>query len=655
MLESVVNINNTTYLNGFLEPQVVRLSNGRLFKPILRNYSDRAINEIYQCLRNQGVAITESFLFGLSGPNRETIKLCGCSGVKTSALNYVLFHSPNIRILDLSNCLQVNNRLIRSTINNCGKLRELYISGCKLVTDSAFSPYMFSPTFVHSVSNLTVLDVSNCPQITDLGYIIKLAPKIERLNVSNCRNLKGSTFTNLLESAIFLKELNISSCDSIKDEDIKINLMGNLLLEKLILGRCKFSCEILSALFSILPNLLHLDLRYSLNINDSIIKILSISSPNIENLILRSCAGITDYSCFLLMNRLLKIKCLDLSWCPMLSVKSLYYLALRFSNSNTSSLTSLSLSQSINLDQYIENSTIKESSSSILDNISTFSLTDEYSEEACTKKQRVNMNNEESEDINMGDLESKINDLIISLNISSSMTGGGSIPLSLCCILKQNEKSLETLELDGLANLVTRDVLLCIANCHNLKTLTISLNGHQQLCNDLIQKIGIYCKYLRNLTLDLSLLTSRESHTKYIEALNSKVFPQLEQITLRASISLGLSNEEFLAISKNMSKQLKSLTINNVQGLTNDFIMANHTYFRDLFINLDHLTLCNNEDIQNSELLKLLNYLVSPIHIEILNFKYAEENLAQTLWNKYNSLRNLVVVNIQVKSMLQRL
>lgn len=47
---------------------------------------------------------------------------------------------PLQRMLDLSDCKQVNNVVVRAVLQHCHNLHALAISGCRHVTDTAFQP-----------------------------------------------------------------------------------------------------------------------------------------------------------------------------------------------------------------------------------------------------------------------------------------------------------------------------------------------------------------------------------------------------------------------------------------------------------------------------------------------------------------------------------
>lgn len=88
--------------------------------------------------------------------------------------------SHNQVFLDLSNCFQVGNSVVRAILQGCPVLENIRLDRCHRVTDSAFD-FSESPfEFLRGCLSLEAISLQGCPQIT--GEIITTLNK-------NCRRL----------------------------------------------------------------------------------------------------------------------------------------------------------------------------------------------------------------------------------------------------------------------------------------------------------------------------------------------------------------------------------------------------------------------------------------------------------------------------------
>lgn len=61
---------------------------------------------------------------------------------------------------------QVNNAIVRCVLQGCSALRQLYLDGCRHVTDAGFHLQQ-SPFYVlHGAVSLETISVQGCPQVS---------------------------------------------------------------------------------------------------------------------------------------------------------------------------------------------------------------------------------------------------------------------------------------------------------------------------------------------------------------------------------------------------------------------------------------------------------------------------------------------------------
>ena len=84
---------------------------------------------------------------------------------------------PQLRVLDVRSCHQVDNRIVRDVLQYCEMLEALRLDGCLRISDGAFAPALWRPPPA-GLLGLRELSVGKCGQITAeglTGYAARLA------------------------------------------------------------------------------------------------------------------------------------------------------------------------------------------------------------------------------------------------------------------------------------------------------------------------------------------------------------------------------------------------------------------------------------------------------------------------------------------------
>ncbi|KAH8739258.1 hypothetical protein FG386_000015 [Cryptosporidium ryanae] len=656
MVNSIEDVGILEDILGDVEFPEVQVKKGKLSIQGIRKYSDQTIYKIYKLIKRSSIKITESFIYEISGPYRKQLIIPYCNGIKASSLNYLFFNSPNLEVIDLSNCYQVNNRVVKCIISNCNKLKKLNISGCRLVTDSAFKTELFSPV-KSSLCNLKSLIIENCCQIIDLHNIIKHSGGLEVLNISSCRNITIGTLEDIIQCCVNLKELDISSCDGISDKNCEFNCNVNTSIEKLTISRSKLSSKTLEKIASSFLKLKFLDLKFNINMNDEVFKSITLNLKDLETLKLKNCANISDKSFYYLNNKLEKLQHLDVSWCPLLTSITIKYLALRYSDSNICKLKTLKLSQSTNLGMSFNthNRTFESSNRS---KIPKLELSDDeaFVDNSNDKKSLSQHDRNESPDFFSEDIiDNKVLNLIQDLEIETRLVGGGLTPLSMCCIIKSNSDSLIELELDGLKNIITSDLIYYIGiHCVYLKNLSISIYESSDLFMDSFKKVCTNCKHLERISLDISQIKSSEHQNLILKCLvGDDCLLNLKELILTSNSGLGFSNDCFDIISRGKFKPYK-LIINNLQNVSGKYFTDNEVKIKGLFSNVTELSFSVNDSIDDKDIAFLLNNMKNISSLEIINFNGLSQNFPKFVWENYPKIKHLNINDKINKVFLER-
>lgn len=152
---------------------------------------------------------------------RQTQKLCleGSSQVRRAFLNTIGRSCPNLRVLDVRACQQVDNRIVRDVLQHCERLATLRLDGCTRVTDSAFAPVLWKPPLA-GLLGLQELSIGKCVQVTTeglLGYVMKGTPFLKTLGLAYCRLTITDEVAAELLFNFALESLDLSFCSHITD------------------------------------------------------------------------------------------------------------------------------------------------------------------------------------------------------------------------------------------------------------------------------------------------------------------------------------------------------------------------------------------------------------------------------------------------------
>lgn len=112
------------------------------------------------------------------------------------------------RCLDLSNCAQVTNSVVRAVLQGCSSLQTLRLDGCRHITDAAFQPD-HSPFYpLRACTSLQVVSFARCSQLTKslVVFLIKACRSLTDINFSRCK--VGFCFSSGDEEKCFGKWTN---------------------------------------------------------------------------------------------------------------------------------------------------------------------------------------------------------------------------------------------------------------------------------------------------------------------------------------------------------------------------------------------------------------------------------------------------------------
>ncbi|VDM61287.1 unnamed protein product [Angiostrongylus costaricensis] len=140
----------------------------------------------YLCLSNC-TQITDRSLISLSqGCKMLTdVELSGCSLLTDAGFIQLARHCKGLARMDLEDCSLITDATIHSLSTNCNGLSELSLSHCELITDESIHCLC-----TNNKDKLQVLELDNCPQITDSALShMRHAKALKRIDLYDCQNI----------------------------------------------------------------------------------------------------------------------------------------------------------------------------------------------------------------------------------------------------------------------------------------------------------------------------------------------------------------------------------------------------------------------------------------------------------------------------------
>ncbi|KAL5983006.1 hypothetical protein ACLOJK_017086 [Asimina triloba] len=120
--------------------------------------------------------------------NLKTLIVGGCRNISDESMKVLaIARSDTLRHLRLDWCSNISDASVSCILSNCRNLEALDISCCPEITDVAFSGLERG----ESEACLRVLKACNCPKITvsGIGLLLKFCKSLQYLDVSSCPNI----------------------------------------------------------------------------------------------------------------------------------------------------------------------------------------------------------------------------------------------------------------------------------------------------------------------------------------------------------------------------------------------------------------------------------------------------------------------------------
>ena len=261
-----------------------------------------------------------------------SLNLSHCSNVN-SLKSLITHRCRNLEELNVSFMTKLPGQALTDAFKCMGRnLKTLNLSATRITNDSLKSIFDLC-------RQLTVLDISDCPQLTDGAFDVcksfvkaNVKMSITSINLSST-SLGDRSLTSLIEATTSLKSINITKCPKMTSQFLQ-DLSQRSFSECLYLDgsqvgdrqRASF-LDVFRALLQNNPNLTTLHLTNAPFLADECLETMAECCPLMEELNVRGAANLTDLGISMLAS-LEHLTHLNLSTCPRLTDSGVSSLAL---------------------------------------------------------------------------------------------------------------------------------------------------------------------------------------------------------------------------------------------------------------------------------------------------------------------------------------
>ncbi|KAI9724652.1 MAG: SCF ubiquitin ligase complex subunit [Chrysothrix sp. TS-e1954] len=171
--------------------------------------------DLYKCIN-----VTDSSITAILQRSRQLreLRLAQCSRITDEA--FLSLHQADrfegLRILDLTDCNELNNPGLQRIVQAAPRLRNLVLAKCRNISDAGVL------AITKLGKNLHFLHLGHCASITDYGvsHLVRYCNRIRYIDFSCCTNLTDES-VSLLATLPRLKRIGLVKCGNITDRSIR--------------------------------------------------------------------------------------------------------------------------------------------------------------------------------------------------------------------------------------------------------------------------------------------------------------------------------------------------------------------------------------------------------------------------------------------------
>jgi F-box/leucine-rich repeat protein 9 len=172
----------------------------------------------------------------IPGLNLKELYIVTCKEITDSGLAYVLKKQTKLEVIDCSSCSEVGNWTLMAIKGHLPNIRRINLRQCLRISDTSVAE-------LHHIPSLRHLDLSPSHNITTKGLLLGLCtPSISgltHLSLNGCNAVNDKFVFSMAEVLKNLEKLDVSSCFSMTDVSVHAISKNLMYLTHLNLGWCK--------------------------------------------------------------------------------------------------------------------------------------------------------------------------------------------------------------------------------------------------------------------------------------------------------------------------------------------------------------------------------------------------------------------------------
>jgi F-box and leucine-rich repeat protein GRR1 len=193
----------------------------------IHNITDATMGVVAQnCYRLQGLNITNckhitnDVLEQVAEKCRhlKRLKFNGCEQITDQAVIAFARNCRQLLEIDLAECRRLDDDAVTALLSEGMHLRELRLARCMRITDNAFLNLPYGATY----DSLRILDLTDCVELQDAGIarIIDAAPRLRNLVLAKCRQITDRAILSITKLGKNLHYIHLGHCARITDAGV---------------------------------------------------------------------------------------------------------------------------------------------------------------------------------------------------------------------------------------------------------------------------------------------------------------------------------------------------------------------------------------------------------------------------------------------------
>lgn len=249
------------------------------------------------------------------------IRLAYCDCLSDRGLSYIATYCIDLEKLEIIACPCVMSQGIQTVLERCHKLTSLDVCGCSCINSICHSTITNIQSSNNTYFNVKYLDLSDCIAVDDLGLrALSLTCKLlETLHIRRCPRITDVGMQHIASHCLGLKYLSISDCHKVRDFSLREIAKYCSSLRYLSLMRCAVTDAGIKVIGKGCSNLRYLNVRGCAGVSDvgvihiaqnclklrsldvgkcditnNSLSALGINCPQLKRLSIKGCSKLTD-------------------------------------------------------------------------------------------------------------------------------------------------------------------------------------------------------------------------------------------------------------------------------------------------------------------------------------------------------------------------